>query len=41
MSGYSGNIITDHGILHEDTNFIQKPFSIQTLADKVRQVLGL
>ncbi|HPX61114.1 MAG TPA: cache domain-containing protein [Deltaproteobacteria bacterium] len=39
MSGYSGNIITDHGILHEDTNFIQKPFSIQTLADKVRQVL--
>jgi PAS domain S-box-containing protein len=39
MSGYSGDIITHHGMLDEEVYFIQKPFSIQDLATKVRQVL--
>lgn len=39
MSGYTGNVIVDHGVLEEGFNFIQKPFSIQELVGKVRQVL--
>jgi len=40
MSGYSGSVIAKHGILHQDLNFIQKPFSIENLARKVKQILG-
>jgi PAS domain S-box-containing protein len=40
MSGYSGDIITHHGMLNEEVYFIQKPFSVQDLAVKVRQVLA-
>ena len=39
MSGYSGDIISHRGILEEGVHFIQKPFSIQELATKVRHVL--
>ncbi len=39
MSGYSGDIIANHGILEEGVHFIQKPFSMESLAVKVRQVL--
>jgi PAS domain S-box-containing protein len=39
MSGYSGNVVADRGIVDERINFIQKPFSIQQLAVKVREVL--
>ena len=39
MSGYTGNIIAHHGLLDEGVNFIQKPFSSQVLATKVREVL--
>ena len=39
MSGYTENVIAHHGVLEEDTEFIQKPFTIQSLADKVRDVL--
>ncbi|MGD9369121.1 MAG: response regulator [Desulfobacteraceae bacterium] len=39
MSGHSGDIIAQHGMLYEEVHFIQKPFSIQDLAAKVRQVL--
>jgi CheY-like chemotaxis protein len=39
MSGYSGDVITHRGMLDEGVNFIQKPFSIQALAAKVREVL--
>ena len=39
MSGYSGNVIAHHGALDEGVNFIQKPFSMQAFAAKVREVL--
>ncbi|MBU4261360.1 MAG: response regulator [Proteobacteria bacterium] len=39
MSGYTGNVIAHHGILGDGINFLQKPFSIQALAAKVREVL--
>jgi DNA-binding NtrC family response regulator len=39
MSGHSGDIIAHRGMLGEEVNFIQKPFSMQNLATKVRQAL--
>jgi|GEM_PF-1926344 len=39
MSGYTGNIIARHGVLEPGIEFIQKPFSVNALARKVRQVL--
>jgi len=39
MSGYTSNVIAHHGVLDEDVNFIQKPFSSQELAAKLRDVL--
>jgi nitrogen-specific signal transduction histidine kinase/ActR/RegA family two-component response regulator len=38
-SGYTSNHIVHNGILEEGVNFIQKPFSIQDVLGKVRQVL--
>ncbi len=39
MSGYTGNVIVHQSILEEGIHFIQKPFSNQALAAKVREVL--
>ena len=39
MSGYTDDTIVYHGILEDEINFIQKPFSVQSLAQKVREVL--
>ena len=40
MSGYTADVIAEHGILEEGVFFIQKPFSTKELAAKVREVLG-
>jgi PAS domain S-box-containing protein len=39
MSGYADNAIVQHGVLEEGIAFIQKPFSPDSLARKVREVL--
>jgi PAS domain S-box-containing protein len=39
MSGYTADVIAHHGVLDPGVHFIQKPFSIQALAAKVRQTL--
>lgn len=39
MSGYTDDVIVHHGVLEEGISFIQKPFSVQGLLRKVRQVL--
>jgi PAS domain S-box-containing protein len=40
MSGYTTNVITHHGVLDEGMHFIQKPFSSQSLKEKISQVLA-
>ncbi|MCU0588854.1 MAG: transporter substrate-binding domain-containing protein [Syntrophobacteraceae bacterium] len=39
MSGYPANVIAQRGILDEGVHFIHKPFSMQELAGKIREVL--
>jgi len=39
MSGYTADVIAHRGVLDEDVNFIQKPFSMRDLAIKVRAAL--
>jgi two-component SAPR family response regulator len=39
MSGYTDDIITHHGILQKGLDYIQKPFTVEGLARKVRDVL--
>lgn len=40
MSGYTSDIIANHGGLDDESNFLQKPFSMGDLMCKVREVLG-
>ncbi len=40
MSGYSDEVIAHHGVMDSGVAFIQKPFSIQALSEKIREVLG-
>jgi CheY-like chemotaxis protein len=40
MSGYTADVFGRLGILEEGVQFIPKPFSLNDLASKVREVLG-
>jgi len=40
MSGYTDNVIIHHGVLEEGIAFIQKPFTVNGLLEKVAEVLG-
>ena len=39
MSGYTDNSIVHHGMLDQGTHFLEKSFSVKSLAYKVREVL--
>jgi len=39
MSGYAGEAVVRHGVLDNGNAFLQKPFTVDVLARKVREVL--
>jgi two-component system, cell cycle sensor histidine kinase and response regulator CckA len=39
MSGYTADVIAHQGILEEGVNFVSKPFSVNDLAEKIREAL--
>ena len=39
MSGYTANVIAHRGVLEEGVHFLQKPFSMNDLAIRVREAL--
>jgi DNA-binding response OmpR family regulator len=39
MSGYAGDILSENGVATEGLDLLQKPFTLQDLAAKVREVL--
>jgi hypothetical protein len=39
MSGYTENVIAHRGVLQENVAFIQKPFSVAGLLEKIGQLL--
>ena len=40
QSGYTGDVVVGHGIVEAEMAFLQKPFTLDALARKVRAVLG-
>ena len=39
MSGYTEDVIAPQGVLEKDVDFIPKPFSAQSLTQKLREIL--
>jgi len=39
VSGYTADVIAQHGVIEEGVNFIQKPFSAEVLTARVREIL--
>ena len=39
MSGYNADMIAHHGVLDGEVSFLQKPFAIKKLSDKIRATL--
>jgi hypothetical protein len=39
MSGYTGDVTRQHGVVESEVAFLQKPFSTSALAQKVRDML--
>jgi DNA-binding NtrC family response regulator len=40
MSGYTSNVIARRAVLEEGVHFVQKPFSMNVLARKIREAMG-
>uniref|UniRef100_A0A7C4RSH1 histidine kinase n=1 Tax=Desulfatirhabdium butyrativorans TaxID=340467 RepID=A0A7C4RSH1_9BACT len=40
MSGHTADIIAPHGILDQDTHFLQKPFTVHAFMEMVQKALG-
>jgi hypothetical protein len=40
LSGYTEDAIISDGSIEKGTAFLQKPFTLQSLSRKVREVLG-
>ena len=38
-SGYTENIITQHGVIEDGIEFLSKPYTLDVLAERVRRVL--
>jgi CheY-like chemotaxis protein len=39
VSGYTADVIAHHGVLDEGVHFLQKPYTVQVLSKKMREVL--
>ena len=40
MTGYAQNAIVNHAVLDVDVQLLGKPFTLQGLAAKIREVIG-
>ena len=40
MSDYANTVIARRGVLSEGIQFIQKPFTVQALTNKIREILA-
>jgi hypothetical protein len=40
MSGYTSMVIEKHGVLNRDIHFIQKPFTVGELGEKIADTLA-
>lgn len=40
ISGYTADVLTPYGVLNEGVSLVQKPFTLASLTNKVRQVLA-
>lgn len=41
MSGYTADTLINHGVSNKNPNFLQKPFSIKVLMEKIREQIDL
>jgi hypothetical protein len=39
MSGYTDDVIARHGVLPEEVKLLEKPFTLESLAGRIREVL--
>ena len=40
VSGYTSNVIAHHGVLEENVEFLEKPYSRRNLLQRVRDILN-